>query len=129
MAVKFSSIRCVHLNCSSLASGPTDRSGLTSAELQGLERRDRFVESGRGYSIEHATRPSTIAHLVSSSPIALLSWVIFLAIFSQSFHTESLAQVGEKFLERSDDTPSLDEILTSVTLWWLTDTFPTPTAT
>ncbi|KAL8280174.1 hypothetical protein RQP46_007504 [Phenoliferia psychrophenolica] len=33
--------------------------------------------------------------------------------------------VGEKFLEWSDETPSLDEILTSATLWWLTDTFPT----
>lgn len=29
-------------------------------------------------------------------------------------------QVGEKFIESSDETPSsLDEILTSVTLWWL----------
>lgn len=36
----------------------------------------------------------------------------------------SIAKVGEKFLEWSDKDPSIDEILTSVTAWYLTDTFP-----
>lgn len=34
-------------------------------------------------------------------------------------------QIGEKFLDWSDEDPSLDEILTSVTLYHLTDSFAT----
>ncbi|KAJ4154418.1 hypothetical protein NW765_015175 [Fusarium oxysporum] len=55
----------------------------------------------------HATRPSTIGLILSSSPLALLAWV------------------GEKFLSWSDEDPPLEEILTSVSLYWLTDSFPT----
>ena len=32
-------------------------------------------------------------------------------------------RIGEKFLEWSDEDPSLDEILMSVSLYWLTDTY------
>jgi hypothetical protein len=35
-----------------------------------------------------------------------------------------ICRIGEKFLEWTDETPSLDEILASVSLYWLTDTFP-----
>lgn len=33
-------------------------------------------------------------------------------------------RIGEKYLEWSDITPTLDELLTIITLYWLTDTFP-----
>lgn len=33
-------------------------------------------------------------------------------------------RIGEKFLEWSDEDPSLEHILESVTLYWMTDTFP-----
>lgn len=33
-------------------------------------------------------------------------------------------RVGEKFLQWSDQSPPDDEILDSVTLWWLTQSFP-----
>ena len=33
-------------------------------------------------------------------------------------------RIGEKFLTWTDATPSMDEILASVTLYWLTNTFP-----
>jgi hypothetical protein len=33
-------------------------------------------------------------------------------------------RIGEKFLEWTDETLSLNEILASVSLYWLTDTFP-----
>jgi len=35
-----------------------------------------------------------------------------------------LSWIGEKFLDWTDEDPSLDEILSSVTLYWLTETFP-----
>jgi hypothetical protein len=33
-------------------------------------------------------------------------------------------RIGEKFLEWTDETPSLNDILASVSLYWLTDTCP-----
>ncbi|OCF60366.1 hypothetical protein L486_03049 [Kwoniella mangroviensis CBS 10435] len=59
-----------------------------------------------GYNLEHATRPSTIGLVLGSNPISLLCWI------------------GEKFVEWSDETPSLDTILTFISLYWFTDTFP-----
>jgi hypothetical protein len=58
------------------------------------------------YSAEHGTRTATIGFTLAASPVALLAWI------------------GEKFLEWSDKDPDVDEILRSVSLYWLTDTFP-----
>ncbi|EGR53043.1 uncharacterized protein TRIREDRAFT_103175 [Trichoderma reesei QM6a] len=33
-------------------------------------------------------------------------------------------RIGEKFLAWTDEDPPLDEVLASVTLYWLTETFP-----
>jgi len=82
-------------------------SSLTEKEQEGLKRGEDFVTKGSGYSLEHATRPSTIGLVLGSSPVALLAWI------------------GEKFLVWSDEDPDLDKILESVTLYWLTETFPT----
>lgn len=56
--------------------------------------------------MEHGTRPATIGLVLSSSPIALLAWI------------------GEKFQQWTDQDPPMDEILDSVTLYWLTQSFP-----
>ncbi|CAG8300740.1 unnamed protein product [Penicillium salamii] len=85
--------------------GATD-DNLNAFEIQGIERMYQFVATGSGYAVEHGTRPSTIGHVVASSPIALLAWV------------------GEKFCEWVDDPLSPDDILESITLYWFTDTFP-----
>lgn len=77
----------------------------TAEEQLGIKKAAKFTHSGAAYSIEHATRPSTLSYTVGSSPVALLAWV------------------GEKFLEWSDQKPSMDEILTSLTLYWITSTF------
>jgi microsomal epoxide hydrolase len=45
--------------------------------------------------------------VLGSSPLALLAWI------------------GEKFLAWSDDDPNIEKILEDVTLYWLTETFPT----
>jgi microsomal epoxide hydrolase len=34
------------------------------------------------------------------------------------------SRIGEKFLQWSDKSPPDDEILDSITLWWLTQSFP-----
>ena len=67
----------------------------------------------------HGSRTSTIAHVLASSPVALFCWI------------------SEKFLEWSDDKPTLDQILDSITylslflrfvlrsfsLYWVTQTY------
>lgn len=65
-----------------------------------------WLKSGRGYMIEHATKPSTISHAISSSPLALLAWI------------------GEKYLDWTDQDPEIEFILEVATLWWLTETYP-----
>jgi hypothetical protein len=99
----------VHVNFSPILSPPEGLSisSLTAKEQEGLKRGEDFVEMGAAYSLEHATRPSTIGLVLGSSPVALLAWI------------------GEKFLAWSDEDPALDKILESVTLYWLTETFPT----
>ena len=79
---------------------------LSSEEEAAVARGMEWMTNGKGYGEEHRTRPATISFALASSPVALLSWI------------------GEKFLEWTDDDPEIDEILTSLTLWWLTDTFP-----
>lgn len=80
---------------------------LSDAEKKAQSHRN-FVSQGSAYAMEHGTRTATIGLVLSSSPLALLAWI------------------GEKFLEWTDpkQQPSLDVILESVTLYYLTDTFP-----
>ncbi|KAJ6157774.1 Isopenicillin N synthase [Penicillium chermesinum] len=107
LAVDYDSCKAVHLNVTFMGppTGVTDDQ-LTAAEKKGIERMKNFRALGCGYMNEHATRPSTIGHVVASSPLALLAWV------------------GEKFLEWVDEPLDPEQILESITLYWLTNTFP-----
>lgn len=99
----------IHVNYFPILSPPAGMSvsSLNAKEQEGLKRGEDFVKLGTGYSLEHATRPSTIGLVLGSSPLALLAWI------------------GEKFLAWSDDDPDIEKILEDVTLYWLTETFPT----
>jgi len=108
MAVKYDSVKAINLNfipVSTPDQSPT--SPFSPEEQKAAERSAQFLEKGRAYSLEHANQPSTISIVLGSSPVGLLAWI------------------GEKFLAWSDQDPPLDEILTSLTLWWCTQTFPT----
>jgi pimeloyl-ACP methyl ester carboxylesterase len=78
---------------------------ISDLERAGLPRGEEYAVGGDAYLREHGTRPSTIGLALSSSPIALLAWI------------------AEKFLTWTDEDPSLEDILTSVSLYWLTDTY------
>lgn len=80
---------------------------VTEAEKQALERGKDFFTRGSAYAFTHGTKPSTIGLVLSTSPLALLTWI------------------GEKFRDWTDIEPPIDETLTSVSLYWLTDTYPT----
>ncbi|KAI9785228.1 MAG: hypothetical protein M1816_000476 [Peltula sp. TS41687] len=104
LAVEDQACLAIHLNfCFDLNMQDFPRDQLTGEETRPL---DDFLRAGVGYGQMHATRPATIGFVLSSNPVALLAWI------------------GEKFVAWTETTPSLDVILTFVTLYWLTDTFP-----
>ena len=83
-----------------------DPKDVTDVEAHALKRHEDFNIYGNAYAKEHGTKGGTIGLVLSSSPLALLGWI------------------GEKFIAWSDTTPPLKDIVDSVTLYWLTDTFP-----
>ncbi|CAO2652562.1 Nn.00g008450.m01.CDS01 [Neocucurbitaria sp. VM-36] len=112
IAATYAECKGMHLNFMFIRyietmSSPDDE--ISEAERKGLERLEAFKTVGHAYAQEHGTKPSTIGLVLSSSPIAQLAWI------------------GEKFLAWSDPstTPSIDTILADITLYWLTECFPT----
>ncbi|KAG8675878.1 hypothetical protein FPOAC1_001873 [Fusarium poae] len=107
LATNYEECKAVHINLCMIPE-PADVTGeITEAEKKALARGEEFVTRGSAYAMTHATKPSTIGLALSSSPLALLAWI------------------GEKFRDWTDEEPPIDEILTSISLYWLTDTFPT----
>ncbi|OMP86619.1 putative epoxide hydrolase [Diplodia seriata] len=108
MASHYDACKAMHLNfCPVPKPDNVSDSDLSDEERKALARGDAFRTAGIAYAMKHATRPSTIGLVLSSSPIALLGWI------------------GEKFLTWTDAAPPLPTILDAVSLYWLTDTFPT----
>ncbi|KAK9789088.1 putative Epoxide hydrolase N-terminal domain-containing protein [Seiridium cardinale] len=101
-------VRAVHLNfCIMPDPGNISETEYNDLEKKGLERASWFSRLGSAYALEHATKPATIGLTLSASPLAMLAWV------------------GEKFLDWTDEDPSLEIILESVTLYWLSGCFST----
>jgi microsomal epoxide hydrolase len=107
LAVDDEACAAIHLNfCFDMHMHGFPRQGLAANEIQGLDKLEDSLRTGIGYGWMHATRPATIGFVLSSNPVALLAWI------------------GEKFLTWTEVTPTLETILSFVTLYWLTDTFP-----
>lgn len=80
-------------------------SDLNEVEKKQLKRAEGFGLYNSAYAIEHGTKPATIGFVLDSSPLALLAWI------------------GEKFLTWTDEQPSTEAILDSITLYWFTQSF------
>ncbi|MDK9495327.1 epoxide hydrolase [Streptomyces katrae] len=105
----------VHLNLlpgagATAEPGEAELAALEPAErertLASWERYRVWARERQGYADIQATRPQTLAYGLNDSPAGLLAWI------------------GEKFTEWSDPrTPvDRDQMLTNVTLYWLTGT-------
>jgi epoxide hydrolase len=110
------SVAGIHLNL--IGATPVldeDSEPLTPAEEAFLAGAERFFSEHGGYSQIQGTRPSTLAAGLSDSPAGLAAWIV------------------EKFREWSDcggDVESVfskDELLTGITLYWLTNSIATST--
>ncbi|KAK5129824.1 hypothetical protein LTR08_002801 [Meristemomyces frigidus] len=106
-AAKYDACKSMHINmCMASPEVAQKDLPIDALEAKALPRGADFRASGFAYANEHGTRTGSIGLALSASPLALLSWI------------------GEKFLEWTDEDPALDDILESVSLYWLTDTFP-----
>lgn len=69
------SCKAVHLNMFNIQPpANADQLPVDDFEKAVLERKNNFVATGSAYNQEHGTRTATIGLVLSSSPIALLSW-------------------------------------------------------
>jgi pimeloyl-ACP methyl ester carboxylesterase len=90
---------------------PAELATLTDGERARLARLQRRSQDGSGYAILQSTRPQTLAYGLADSPAGQLAWIV------------------EKFQEWTDPAAALpedavdrDQLLTNVTLYWLTNT-------
>jgi microsomal epoxide hydrolase len=83
---------------------------LTEDEKDRLRDSERFANELWGYGEIQGTRPQTLAYALTDSPVGQLAWIV------------------EKFKEwtdsseRPEDAVDRDQMLTNVTLYWLTGT-------
>ena len=104
MGVNHPECAAVHLNMCGISQPPDEKvkGDISDIEKEGLKRWKEWQATGTAYAMEHATRPATIGTVLASSPIAVLAWV------------------GEKFLDWTDEDPSVHTIIEAASLYWLT---------
>lgn len=89
---------------------PAAMSGLGSQDLARLQFALEFQQDGMGWIKIQSTRPQTLAYALTDSPVGQLAWI------------------AEKYKEWTDsrtapeDAVSRDQLLTIVTIYWLTAT-------
>ncbi|KAI1460987.1 Alpha/Beta hydrolase protein [Annulohypoxylon moriforme] len=107
LAMRYDACKGIHLNMMGMppVENP-DELPTDELEKRALTRATEFLDTSYAFALEQGTRSATIGLALSSSPLAMLSWI------------------GEKILEWTDEDPPLEKILESVTLYWLTDTLP-----
>ncbi|MGI8665945.1 MAG: epoxide hydrolase family protein [Jatrophihabitans sp.] len=101
----------VHLNpLLTVPSGdPTELQHLSEPDRERLDRTERFLRELAGSMKLLATKPHTIAYALTDSPVGQLAWIV------EKFRDWTESEVPE-------DTISRDDILTIVSIYWLTGT-------
>jgi pimeloyl-ACP methyl ester carboxylesterase len=103
----------VHINGGLELPPPDDPAlaSLTAEERERLQAVRDLVRDGTGYSALQSTKPQTIAYALNDSPVGQLAWI------ADKFHdwTDPAARLPEHAVD-------LDQLLTNVTLYWLTGT-------
>jgi pimeloyl-ACP methyl ester carboxylesterase len=104
----------IHLTDVGYPDQSTDFSTLSAAEVEMAQWVQRwFMEEGIGVNMIMATKPQTLAYGLNDSPVGLAAWIV------------SYSSSGEKGKEAFKTRFSADEVLTNVTLYWVTGTIDT----
>ncbi|HLJ99553.1 MAG TPA: alpha/beta hydrolase, partial [Streptosporangiaceae bacterium] len=105
-------IRGVHVNFLVTAppADPAELAGLGESDRARLGRLARFVNDGSGYMKIQATRPQTLSYGLTDSPVGQLAWIT-----EKFWEWSGSAKVPEDAVDR-------DQMLTNVTIYWLTAT-------
>jgi pimeloyl-ACP methyl ester carboxylesterase len=102
----------VHINGGlELPSADADLSALTPEEHVRLAGVRELVRHGTGYADLQSTKPQTLAYALNDSPVGQLAWI------ADKF--KDWTDPARELPERAVD---LDQLLTNVTLYWLTGT-------
>ena len=102
----------LHLNMcrSGPPPGGSPNDGLTAAEMARLERVEAWQNEETGYQRIQGTKPQTLGYALNDSPVGLAAWIV------EKFRSWcECAGDPEKVFTK-------DELLTNITLYWLTQT-------
>ena len=101
----------IHLTDVGYPDAQTDFSTLSPAEIEMAQWVQRwFMEEGIGVNMIMATKPQTLVYGLNDSPVGLASWLIGYSSSGQ----KGKAEFRTRF--------SPDELLTNVTIYWVTQT-------
>jgi epoxide hydrolase len=90
---------------------PAGLAELTDREQARLARLQQRGQDGLGYAILQSTRPQTLAYALADSPVGQLAWIV-----------EKFKEWTDPAAELPEDAVDRDQLLTNVTLYWLTNT-------
>lgn len=104
-------LRGIHLTDVGYPDQNTDYSTLSPAELEMAQWVQKwYMEEGLAVNLIMATKPQTLAYGLNDSPVGLLAWLV------------SYASSGLKGKEEFKTRFPADEVLTNVTIYWVTET-------
>jgi pimeloyl-ACP methyl ester carboxylesterase len=89
---------------------PDEPGELTETEQGWVAGTQEFRRVGGGYSLQQSTRPQTVGYLLTDSPVAQLAWVLD-KLWAWTDHDGDLGSVLSR-----------DQVLDTVTLYWLSAT-------
>jgi pimeloyl-ACP methyl ester carboxylesterase len=101
----------IHLTDVGYPDQNTDYSTLSPAELEMAQWVQKwYMEEGLAVNMIMATKPQTLAYSLNDSPVGLAAWIV------------SYASSGLKGKEEFKTRFPADEVLTNVTIYWVTQT-------
>lgn len=90
---------------------PAELEGLSEAELARLSAEEEQMQDSAGYAMIQSTRPQTLGVGLSDSPAGQLAWIV-----------EKFKEWTDPANELPEDAVDLDQLLTNVSVYWLTGT-------
>ena len=90
---------------------PAELADLTEAEQARLGLMEHFNNEMSGYAMIQGTRPQTLAYGLTDSPAGQLAWIV-----------EKFKEWTDPIKDLPEDAVDRDQMLTNVTLYWLTAT-------